>query len=134
MPIKSDTELISDSDSSDSTLEPHSPASVPTSPKKNTVRKKKTVKDVVTDEANDVKEHVKEHVNPICKKPRGRPKKSLEEKLAKKTIIREKIIYMIPDSDGNLKKVKNPELTKRDLKRIELEKQKEEKATNKTKI
>jgi len=60
------------------------------------------------------------------KKKMGRPPQSKEEKLAKKTIIKEKIIYMIPSENGEYKKVKNPELTQRDLKKIKLQKEKEE--------
>ena len=60
------------------------------------------------------------------KKKMGRPPQSQEEKLAKKTIIKEKIIYMIPSENGEYKKIKNPELTQRDLKKIKLQKEKEE--------
>lgn len=60
------------------------------------------------------------------KKKMGRPPKSQAEQLAKKTIVKEKIIYMIPTENGEYKKVKNPELTERDLKKIKLQKEKEE--------
>ena len=58
-------------------------------------------------------------------KGRGRPKKTQEEKLAKKTIIKEKVIYMIPDKEtGDYKEVKNAKpLSKRHLKKIEEEKE-----------
>jgi hypothetical protein len=56
------------------------------------------------------------------KKPKGRPPKPLEEKLAKQTIVKEKIIYMIPNENGGYDKVKNKQLTARDLKKIEEEK------------
>ena len=56
------------------------------------------------------------------KKPKGRPPKPLEEKLAKQTIIKEKIIYMIPNENGGYDKVKNKQLTARDIKKIEEEK------------
>lgn len=127
MPIKTDTEISSDS--SDETIAPTSPVSAPPSPKKKrAVRKKKTVKAAEDEAVDDVVDDVVEHINPVCtKKARGRPPKPIEEKLAKKTVIKEKIIYMVPDADGNYKKVKNPVLTKRDLKKIELEKQKEKK-------
>lgn len=61
----------------------------------------------------------------IKKKGRGRPKKTQEEKLAKKTIIKEKVIYMIPDKEtGDYKEVKNAKpLSKRHLKKIEEEKE-----------
>ena len=53
------------------------------------------------------------------KKPKGRPPKPLEEKLAKQTIVKEKIIYMIPNENGGYDKVKNKQLTARDIKKIE---------------
>jgi hypothetical protein len=56
------------------------------------------------------------------KKPKGRPPKPIEEKLAKQTIVKEKIIYMIPNENGGYDKVKNKQLTARDLKKIEEEK------------
>lgn len=56
------------------------------------------------------------------KKPKGRPPKPLEEKLAKQTIVKEKIIYMIPNENGGYDKVKNKQLTARDIKKIEEEK------------
>ena len=60
------------------------------------------------------------------KKPKGRPPKPLEEKLAKKTIIKEKVIYMVPDDKGGYTEQKNKQLTKRDLKKIEERKKVEE--------
>ena len=60
------------------------------------------------------------------KKPKGRPPKPLEEKLAKKTIIKEKVIYMLPDDKGGYTEQKNKQLTKRDLKKIEERKKVEE--------
>ena len=130
--INSNTDINSDTDE---TLEPpESPVvvnSTPPSPAKKSRKPQKPRKPKNECKSeDDVKQDddIQEHVNPVCtKKPRGRPPKSEAEKLAKKTIVREKIIYMIPDSDGNLKRVKNPELSKRDLKKIELEKEKEKK-------
>jgi len=61
------------------------------------------------------------------KNKKGRPPKTMEEKLAKKTILKEKIIYMIQDKDGNFKKSRNPNLTQRELKKIEYEKERERK-------
>tara|TARA_A100001201_G_scaffold103604_1_gene88882 strand:+ start:7431 stop:8081 length:651 start_codon:yes stop_codon:yes gene_type:complete len=121
------------SDSDETIAPPESPtvSSAPPSPaKKNRKPRKskarsKSEDDVKDDVQDDV---VIEHVNPVCnKKPRGRPKKPLEEKLAKKVVVKEKVIYMVPDKDGNYKKVKNPALTQRDIKKIELEKEKEQK-------
>ena len=56
------------------------------------------------------------------KKKMGRPKTNFHTKeIIHK--IQEKIIYMIPDGSGGYEQVKNPKpLTKKDLKRIELEK------------
>jgi hypothetical protein len=56
------------------------------------------------------------------KKPKGRPPKPLEEKLAKQIITKEKIIYMIPDNSGGYKEFKNPKLTKKDMREIENDK------------
>lgn len=70
-----------------------------------------------TNEIEEVSSPVKQK-----KKPKGRPPKPLEEKLAKQTIVKEKIIYMIPNENGGYDKVKNKQLTARDLKKIEEEK------------
>ena len=63
-------------------------------------------------------------------KTAGRPKlteqQKLEKQLSKKTLVKEKVIYMIPDDNGGYKKVNNPALSQRDLKKIKLEKEKEE--------
>lgn len=61
------------------------------------------------------------------KKPKGRPKKPLEEKLAKQVITKEKIIYMVQNDKGEFEKAKNPKLTAKELKKMELEKEKERK-------
>ena len=68
------------------------------------------------------KETAEEEVLSPVKKKKGRPAKTLEEKLAKKTIIKEKLIYMIPNESGGYDKVKNKQLTARDIKKIEEEK------------
>ena len=70
-----------------------------------------------TNEIEEVSSPVKQK-----KKPKGRPPKPLEEKLAKQTIVKEKIIYMIPNENGGYDKVKNKQLTARDIKKIEEEK------------
>ena len=55
------------------------------------------------------------------KKKMGRPK---TKEVIKTEKIKEKIIYMIPNNSGGYDEVKNPKpLTKKDLKKIELEKQ-----------
>jgi ATP-dependent Lon protease len=115
------------SSSDDETIEPISPISTTTvvedeetynytvveKPKKKKVKKTPIVK-----------EEVKETVNEIVK-ARGRPKKSLEERLAKQVVIKEKIIYMVQNDKGEFEKAKNPKITMKELKKIELNKQKE---------
>ena len=61
------------------------------------------------------------------KKRAGRPRKSdkqkEEERLSKKTIIKEKVVYMIPNDEGGYKEVKNAKpLSKRHLDKLEEEK------------
>ena len=68
------------------------------------------------------KETAEEEVLSPVKKKKGRPAKTLEEKLAKQTIVKEKLIYMIPNESGGYDKVKNKQLTARDIKKIEEEK------------
>ncbi len=68
------------------------------------------------------KETAEEEVLSPVKKKKGRPAKTLEEKLEKKTIIKEKLIYMIPNESGGYDKLKNKQLTARDIKKIEEEK------------
>jgi len=72
------------------------------------------------------KEPEEEKVLIPLNKKKGRPAKTLEEKLAKKTIVREKIIYMVPDDKGGYTEQKNKQLTARDLKKIEERKKVEE--------
>ena len=79
--------------------------------------KLKNNKKIIQDETEE-----EEILSPVKKKKVGRPEKSLEEKLAKKTIIKERVVYMIPNSSGGYDKVKNKQLTEKDLKRIEEEK------------
>lgn len=69
----------------------------------------------------------KEKKEEVIKKPKGRPKKPLEEKLAKQIITKEKIIYMVQNDKGEYEKVKNPKITARELKKMELQKEKERK-------
>ena len=63
------------------------------------------------------------------KRGRGQPKlteqQKLERKLSKKTIVKEKTIYMIPDDKGGFKKVKNPVLSDVALRRLKRQEEKE---------
>ena len=103
----------SDNDS-DTTIEPEN--------EDTTQNNKKLIKNKLNQESDQ-----EEITSPVKKKNKvGRPEKSLEEKLAKKTIIKEKVIYMIPDENGGFKEQKNKQLTARDLKRIEDKKKVEE--------
>ena len=105
---------MSDSES-DSSIEPmEENVKIPST----SMKKERKIKNIIY-ESDSEEEVVK---SPIKKRP---TRKKAEPK--QKTIIKEKVIYMIPDKTGGYKKVKNPELTKRDLVRIEREKELEEK-------
>jgi hypothetical protein len=68
-----------------------------------------------------IKEEPLEVVEEMPKKKMGRPK---TKEIIRTEKIKEKIIYMIPNSSGGYEQVTNPKpLTKKDLKKIELEKQ-----------
>ena len=68
-----------------------------------------------------VKEEPLIEVEEKPKKRMGRPKTHTKEVIHK---IHEKVIYMIPDGNGGFEEVKNPKpLCKKDLKKIELEKE-----------
>ena len=68
-----------------------------------------------------VKEEPLEVIEDKPKKKMGRPK---TKEIIRTEKIKEKIIYMIPNSTGGYDEVKNPKpLTKKDLHKIELEKQ-----------
>jgi hypothetical protein len=54
-------------------------------------------------------------------KKRGRPPKPIEEKLAKQVIKKEKIVYIIQDSNGNLTKKDPSKLGLRELQKIQRE-------------
>ena len=56
------------------------------------------------------------------KKKMGRPRLTEEEKMAKRVIVKEKIIYMVQNSNGDFEKVKKPILSKTELKKAEREK------------
>lgn len=74
-----------------------------------------------------VKEEPVEPVKKVVKKKQGRPPKSIEEKLAKQVVVKEKIIYMVQNEKGEYEKVKNTKMGVRDLKKIDLQKEKEKK-------
>lgn len=68
-----------------------------------------------------IKEEPLEEVEEKPKKKIGRPK---TKEIIRTEKIKEKIIYMIPNSSGGYEEVKNPKpLTKKDLKKLDLEKQ-----------
>ena len=68
-----------------------------------------------------VKEEPLIEVEEKPKKRMGRPKTHTKEVIHK---IHEKVIYMIPDGNGGFEEVKNPKpLCKKDLKKLDLEKQ-----------
>ena len=113
MPYKQIYVESDDDNDSDATIEPDN---------QDTIQHNKKI---IKNKLNQESQH-EEITSPVKKKRVGRPEKSLEEKLAKKTIIKEKIIYMIADENGGYKEVKNKALTARDLKRIEDKKKVEE--------
>ena len=114
MPYKKIYVESDDDNYSDATIEPEN--------EDTTQNNKKLIKNKLNQESDQ-----EEITSPVKKKNKvGRPEKSLEEKLAKKTIIKEKVIYMIPDENGGFKEQKNKQLTARDLKRIEDKKKVEE--------
>ena len=114
MPYKKIYVESDDDNDSDTTIEPEN--------EDTTQNNKKLIKNKLNQESDQEK-----ITSPVKKKNKvGRPEKSLEEKLAKKTIIKEKVIYMIPDENGGFKEQKNKQLTARDLKRIEDKKKVEE--------
>jgi len=88
---------------------------------------KKELQDLLK-EYDDIEEPIQQEETSV-KKKKGRPKKTDEEKNAKKTIIKEKVIYMVKDDNTDeYKPVKNPKpLSKRHLKKIEEEKSLQEK-------
>ena len=104
---------------SDSSIEPieEEPENVKISP--TSMKKEKKIKKIIYESDSDEEEVLREPVKKRPTKKKAVPKQT--------TIVKEKVIYMIPDKDGGYKKVKNPELTKRDLVRIEREKELEEK-------
>ena len=83
--------------------------------------------DIIEEKVEEVEKPVEEKPEPVkkVKKKMGRPAKSLEEKLAKQVVIKEKIIYMVQNTDGSFEKVKHPKLTVTDVKKANLKKEKE---------
>ena len=110
---------MSSEESSDESIEPISPVSVPIRETKKK-KSKKTLDKLHT-------EIVEKQEIEVKKKSKGRPPKSLEEKLAKQVIVKEKIIYMVQNDKGDYEKAKNPKITVKELKKIELNKHKEQK-------
>ena len=105
---------MSDSES-DSSIEPmeEEPENVKIPP--TSMKKEKKIKKIIYESDSDEEEVLREPVKKAPTRKKAQPKQT--------TIVKEKVIYMIPDKDGGYKKVKNPELTKRDLVRIEREKE-----------
>lgn len=105
-----------------------------TKPKK--MKVKKPSKKELQEQKRLLEEQLKEYedeggsldvIEEPVKRRAGRPKKTEEEKkeerLSKKTIIKEKVIYMIPNEEGGYKEIKNAKpLSKLHLKKIEEEK------------
>jgi|TARA_R110000772_G_scaffold177208_2_gene288820 hypothetical protein len=115
---------MSDTESSDESIEPQSPTTVNVIEEYDYIVEEKPKKEKVKKKKIEVLENLQEEVIKKAK-PRGRPKKPLEEKLAKQIITKEKIIYMVQNDKGDYEKAKNPKITNRELKKIELNKQKE---------
>lgn len=107
-----------ETESSDETIEPISPVM----PVVKETKKKKSKKTL----DNEIVENQEENKQ-VKKKGKGRPPKPIEEKLAKQVVVKEKIIYMVQNEKGEFEKAKNPKLTAKELKKIELEKQKQQK-------
>jgi len=102
---KDEDELSADDVSSDETIEPDEEVVV----EKTVGKGLPTVKIGVTEPKK-------------VKKKMGRPRLSEEEKLAKRVIVKEKVIYMVQNADGDFEKVKKPILSKTELKKAEREK------------
>jgi len=100
--------------------------------KKPTKKELQKQKELLEQEINNIEDEPQEEIKPVIKS-RGRPKLTEDQKkekaLSKKTIVKEKIIYMVPDKDtGEYKEVKNAKpLSKRHLQKLEEEKKLQEK-------
>ena len=102
---KDEGELSADDVSSDETIEPDE-----------VVVEKTTVGDGLPTVKIGVTEPKK------VKKKMGRPRLSKEEKMAKRVVVKEKVIYMVQNADGDFEKVRRPILSKTELKKAEREK------------
>lgn len=99
--------------------------------KKPTKKELQKQKELLEQEINNIEDEPQEEIKPVIKS-RGRPKLTQEQKkekaLSKKTIVKEKIIYMVKDENDEYKPVKNAKpLSKRHLQKIEQEKKLQEK-------
>jgi hypothetical protein len=117
-----------ETESSDETIEPTSPVM----PVVKETKKKKSKKTLTKQEKEEIDDYnssfnVEPQYKEVKKKGKGRPPKPIEEKLAKQVVVKEKIIYMVQNEKGEFEKAKNPKLTVKELKKIELNKQKEQK-------
>ena len=91
------------------------------------LKKKKKHKNLKISESQNRK-IAKSQVVPILKqeyeqlpKKKGRPPMPVEEKLAKKVVKKERIVYVIQDSDGNLVRKDPAKLGVRDLRKLKIE-------------
>jgi len=82
------------------------------------------VEQLIKEDADD--EAVNEVVIRRVKKKRGRPSIPIEEKLARQIITKEKVIYMIQDSKGNYVETDPTKMKKKELKKVQFEKEAQE--------
>lgn len=92
-----------------------------------TVKKKKEMTQAQKDGLAKGRAKLVEKVILPVKKKIGRPPKSLEEKLAKQIITKEKIIYVIQDEDGNLIKKDPKKISMKEMKKIKAEEEAQKK-------
>ena len=92
-------------------------------------RPKKKVEKVVYVTESSEEDDEEEPPQPIVKKKKkkGRPPMPLEERLAKKVITKEKVIYMIEGQDGTLTKKDPKQISLRELKKLEKEEEAQKK-------
>ncbi len=87
----------------------------------NKKKKEDKLKNLENEKVETIKEEPLEVIEEKPKKKMGRPK---TKEIIRTEKIKEKVIYMIPNNNGGYDEVKNPKpLSKKDLKKIELEKQ-----------
>ena len=111
---------MSDSDDSDSSIDTEELNEL-----QNDVAETFKEKEIQDDE--EVKPPQPHNVITAQKKKKGRPPKPLEEKLAKQVITKEKIIYVIQDSEGNLIKKNPSKLGIRELNKMKREEEAQQK-------